>query len=65
MIQETARTRAIRRAMHDTYAPFVVRPAVRKSDPANFMGDHFNNAMTLVFWVAVLALVVDLACHTL
>lgn len=33
MIRETARTRALRRAQHDTYAPFIVRPAVRGGRP--------------------------------
>lgn len=30
MVRETEITRAIRRAQHDTYAPFTVRPAVRR-----------------------------------
>lgn len=34
MLQESERTRAIRRAQHDGYAPFTVRAAVRSDrDP--------------------------------
>jgi hypothetical protein len=43
---ETAHTRALRRATHDGYAPFAVRPATRRyADPAF---DGIGRAITIV-----------------
>jgi len=52
MRQETTRTRAIRRAQHDGYAPFIVRPAVRRD-----AFRRLNIPVTAVFWFAVAVLV--------
>lgn len=55
MLRETEYTRAIRRAQHDGYAPFTVRPAIRGARP---MFDRLEVGIAWLFRITVAVLAV-------
>lgn len=56
-MRETEVTRAIRRAQHDTYAPFVVRPALRGDVRRRDLFERCEGSVNLAGALAILAFV--------
>lgn len=57
-MRETARTRALRRAMHDTYAPWPVRSALRSYPPQRDLFERIGTPLAIIVGLLVLVVFV-------